>query len=518
MASLASTWSVFVILFWASVPLLALLLYSLRARVLPGIPHIPTTWFFGHLLDIRANLDRLHDWHLTMFRQLKASVFQVCLPGMAPAVFLHSPENIEYFMKTNFENFVKAGFFRTNMGDVLGDGIFVADGESWREKRKVASHMFSEKVLRDDMHRIFAAHARKVIKIIRERSVNAGAHIDLQTIFFQFTMDSICEIAFGQDLDTLNSESFFGTAFDNAQAISYRRFSTPPFIWKLEKALGIGLEAQLAHHIQTMQTFCKKVIEDRQKVREDDLRMYPDLLSRFISEARQRQTELTESYLRDVILNFMLAGRDTTACLLTWAAWELWKRPEEEKRLMAEIAEVRTFTLPDQDWVPSFRDVADLKYMDAFLHETLRLHPSVPSDAKVAAKDCVLPDGGYKLPAGTQVGFNPYSIGRSTLIWGRDAEEFNPVRWLTERKYSQWEFPHFNAGARVCLGQHVAILEAKVLFAALLNAFSWNVADNHDPVYRISVVLAMKFGLPTLFRPRENPKPPGTAGATSVHS
>jgi len=116
------------------------------------------------------------------------------------------------------------------------------------------------------------------------------------------------------------------------------------------------------------------------------------------------------------------------------------------------------------------------------------------------------------------VGFNPYSIGRSTLIWGRDAEEFNPVRWLTERKYSQWEFPHFNAGARVCLGQHVAILEAKVLFAALLNAFSWNVADNHDPVYRISVVLAMKFGLPTLFRPRENPKPPGTAGATSVHS
>jgi len=308
-------------LFWGSVLLLAFLLYSLRARVLPGIPHIPTTWFCGHLFDIRTNVDRLHDWHLSMFRQLKASVFQVCVPGTSPVVFLHSPENIEYFMKTNFENFVKAGVFRTNMGDVLGDGIFVADGESWREKRKVASHMFSERVMRDDMHRIFAAHARKVIKIIRERSVAKDAHIDLQTIFFQFTMDSICEIAFGEDLDTLNSDNAFGTAFDNAQAISYRRFSTPPFIWKLEKALRIGLEAQLAKHIQTMQTFCKKVIDDRQKVHEDDLRMYPDLLSRFISEARQRQEELTESYLRYVILNFMLAGRYTPACLLTWAAW-----------------------------------------------------------------------------------------------------------------------------------------------------------------------------------------------------
>jgi len=304
----------------ASVLLVPLSLRYLRVRPLPGIPYPPGMhWLFGHLFVVEANLARMHDWHLGVMRLLKSKVYQICVPGMGPTVVLNTPENLEYFFKTNFDAFEKADIFRENLEEVLGQGIFVVDGTSWREKRKTASHMFSEKVLRDDMHRVFASHARSVLQVIRERSLATANFIDIQAIFFQFTMDSICEIAFGQDIDTLHSDSTFGKAFDSAQAITTLRFLRPPLIWKLERFLNIGGERQLKKDVQLLRKFCEKIITDRQKIKQDDLRKFPDLLSRFISDARERNSELSSSYLRDVVLNFMIAGRDTTACLLTWA-------------------------------------------------------------------------------------------------------------------------------------------------------------------------------------------------------
>jgi len=484
----------------ASVFLLIAFIQFIRVKPVPGVPYMPGHWLLGHFSTVSANFHRLHDWHAEAARKLNAPAYQMLLPGMEPLIFLVSEENMEYYFKSNFWAFEKGRLFRDQFEELLGEGIFNVDGDSWREKRKTASHMFSEKVVREDMYRIFAKHTQAVLVAIRERSVKTGEHIDFQTLFFQFTIDTICEIAFGKDIDSINTDCQFGRSFDIAQQIIIHRFFVPPFYWKLKRFLRIGQEGALRKHIRVLRDFCDKIIRERQEVKQDQLRKFPDLLSRFISEARDRGETLSLNESRDIILNFMIAGRDTTACLVTWAAWEVWHHPDEEKKLIEEIKKVRdnSANKSSEFWIPTYTEISQLTYLDAFLHEVLRLHPSVPSDGKLTVKECVLPDGGYRIPSGVQVGFNPYAIARQPRLWGRDADVLNPSRWLAGPKPSQNLFPHFNGGLRVCLGQHIAILEAKVMFASLLAAYEWRVPFEHDPAYIISVVLPMRDGLPAL--------------------
>merc|ERR1719453_2228141 len=106
--------------------------------------------------------------------------------------------------------------------------------------------------------------------------------------------------------------------------------------------------------------------------------------------------------------------------------------------------------------------------MNAVLSESLRLYPSVPADVKRAAQDDIWPDG-TKIPAGTNIIYNVYSMGRDTATWGADAGEFKPERWLEmEEPPDDFHYPVFNGGPRVCLGRRLAMVEMKCCLAVLL--------------------------------------------------
>ena len=118
----------------------------------------------------------------------------------------------------------------------------------------------------------------------------------------------------------------------------------------------------------------------------------------------------------------MIAGRDTTATLLSWMLWEVCQHPEMLVKARAEIADVL-------DGNPmSFDDVSCFEYLRAIQNETLRLHPSVPRDLRFAENDDVFPDG-TKVKAGTGIAYVPYVMGRDPTLWGDDCLEFKPERW-----------------------------------------------------------------------------------------
>jgi len=189
----------------------------------------------------------------------------------------------------------------------------------------------------------------------------------------------------------------------------------------------------------------------------------------------------------------MIAGRDTTACLLTWAIYELNEHPDMEEKMLQEINEC----LAASGQYPTYESVMrDLPYTHAFLSETVRLHPPVPSDSKTAVHDDVLPDGTF-IPAGSKINYQPYVFGRLKSLWGPDADEFKPERWLAmEKEPPAYKFLSFNGGPRLCLGKQLAYYEAKMLLAMLLPKYKFVRAAGHDPAYKISIILQMKNGFP----------------------
>ena len=147
----------------------------------------------------------------------------------------------------------------------------------------------------------------------------------------------------------------------------------------------------------------------------------------------------------------------------------------------------------------------------AFLQETLRLHPPVPKDVKQAVKRDILPDGTH-VPAGSLVVFVPYVMGRSKSLWGDDVLDFVPERWLPPRMPGRgpdaYTFPVFQGGARTCLGKNMAYFEAATLLAMLLQRFTFHMPDGaKEPRPAETVTMPVHGGLPVLVKAREPPTP-----------
>jgi len=176
----------------------------------------------------------------------------------------------------------------------------------------------------------------------------------------------------------------------------------------------------------------------------------------------EEKEHFSTEYLRDMILVFLFAGRDTTASLLSWTFYMLATNPEVQARLSAALVE------------PSLKAVSPsaMPYLNGVIYEALRLHPPVPTDSKVCMADDVMPNG-VRVPKGTNCIFLPWAMGRDPAVY-KDPEAVKPERWIPFKQPLPHEFPVFQAGPRICLGMDMAIFEAKVCMTMLLQRFSFS--------------------------------------------
>jgi len=179
--------------------------------------------------------------------------------------------------------------------------------------------------------------------------------------------------------------------------------------------------------------------------------------------------------VRDETLNILIAGRDTTASTLTFMLYMLSQNPQVLKRLRKEILD---HVGPNAR--PTHEDLRDLKYLRSAINETLRLFPPVPFNFRHATQDVIWPASGggqpFFIPGGTRCIYSVFAMHRRTDLWGPDALEFDPDRFLDERmkKYlipNPFIFLPFNAGPRICLGQQFAYNEISFMIIRLLQAF-----------------------------------------------
>ncbi|XP_066377575.1 cytochrome P450 704C1-like [Miscanthus floridulus] len=464
---------------------------------------------FHQLYHVR----RLHDYHTDLFRQRKT--FQLLVPAGRRQIYTCDPAVVEHILRTNFANYGKGTFNYENMADLLGEGIFAVDGDKWRQQRKIASYDFSTRALREFSGAVFKRNAARLAGIVSGNAAS-GQPMEFQGLALRATMDSIFTIAFGLDLDTLlgggsgsGEGSRFAAAFDDASEFTLLRYVNA--FWRAQRFLGVGSEAKLRQRVKIVDEFVYKCIRDRaqelsdSKATEDavpDSRQ--DMLSRFIPTARNETGTVDYKYLRDIILNIVIAGKDTTAGALAWFLYMACKHPEIQERICQEATKVTNAseTATVDEFAQSLTDEAlnKMHYLHATLTETLRLYPSVPLDNKQCFEDDVLPDGS-SVCKGDIVFYVPYAMGRMEYLWGKDAEVFRPERWLDQngefQQESPFKFTAFQAGPRICLGKEFAYRQMKVFAAVLLRFFVFRLRDGEKATvnYRTMITLHIDEGL-----------------------
>ncbi|PKA60456.1 Cytochrome P450 704C1 [Apostasia shenzhenica] len=485
----------------AAVILFALCFLSFLGKVFLRKKRYPPV--AGTIFHQFLNLHRLQEFQTELSRRYKT--FRILTP-FCNYVYTVDPVNVEYILKTNFPNFGKGSYNYVIMRELLGDGIFAVDGEKWRHQRKVASFEFSAKVLRDYSSVIFRNNAATLFELMSQSALS-NEIIDLQDLLMKSTMDSIFKVGFGVELDTLKGSNIqgriFSKAFDDSSSQTLRRYFD--VFWKIKRLLNIGSEAQMKKNIKVIDDFVYKVIDEKLKLlsrRKDDSMIKEDILSRLMMEREMDPDNISIKYLRDIILNFVIAGKDTTAGTLSWFFFMLCKHPDVQEKaaqgVRGAIAVKENLSIKEFSKFLTEEALISMHYLHACLTETLRLYPAVPIDVKYCFSDDKLPDG-FDLKKGDMVNYQPYAMGRMKFLWGHDAEVFRPERWLNvdglfEPK-SPFKFTAFQAGPRICLGKDFAYRQMKIFAATLLYYFKMELSEDRAVNYRPMLTLQIDGGL-----------------------
>jgi len=408
------------------------------------------------------------------------------VPFKRPMIRTEDPKNIEYFMKTNFYNYSKGDQQIEPMRDVLGHGIFASDGDAWKVMRKTASNIFNTKSFKQFVERVFVDEMNIFTDKLHGYAAS-GQVFDLQDHFFRFTLDSFGIVGFGSEINSMANTKEpvpFAVAFDRLQNRMFYRFTNP--FWKLAELIAPGTKHE---DLKTMNSFGEKLVRERRAESAEMLKSRSDLLSLFMNAKNEHGVPYTDKELTEHVMNFIIAGRDTTAQSLSWSFYYLFKNPKTLEKLVQEIDE----TLGDKE-VPDYDEIRNMKYANAVFHEAIRLSPAVPFNSATALNDDVLPDG-TPVPKGAVVGYSPLIMARSTVIWGEDAEEFVPERWIGTKVPSPFEYTPFKCGPRMCLGKAFAELEGVFVMVSVLRKFKYELTSLETVMPAMSLTMPMKHPL-----------------------
>jgi len=304
-------------------------------------------------------------------------------------------------------------------------------------------------------------------------------------------------------------------AFDAAAGIIARRGAAPvAAVWKAKRALDLGSERRLREEIRVIHEAVMDLIHTRKKERAlvnggDGRRS--DLLSRMI------ECGYPDEAIRDMVISFIMAGRDTTSSALTWFFWLLTRHRDVEREVLREIAGGASHAAGGQ---------GKMRVLHAALCETMRLYPPVAWDSKHAAAGDVLPDG-TRVERGDRVTYFQYGMGRMESIWGADAADFSLQRWLSLPEdsapsaavagVSPFKYPVFQAGPRTCLGKEMAFVQMKFVASTVLRRFELAPVDEgRVPVFLPLMTAHMAGGLNVMVRSRGDQITAAAAAAGST--
>lgn len=504
---------------WVLVPVRGSLRCSFTIKQLS--PHSPSLFWGSFRERFIDNGHRMHDWTVDRLEGRKTCAISMPLYESTPLQIVTIDEaNIKHMLQDNFNNYVKMNPVTKDFPKILpgiglfiGHGIFSIDhgphavdgGQKWKFQRKLAATIFTKKNFTNYMGDGFRAKSNLTCEYLERKGANGGV-VDLQDVFFRFTMETIGKLFFGVEFGLLSAAApadgnSFGASFDTAHdaamdmrgpaslAYSLTDRVPAPLNHMIEFLFWRGGKAQhLVKSCKELRQHCKNLIDECRS--DPSLPQRKDLMANFLNHRDEAGQPLSGEDLIDLAISFVIAGRDTTACLLSWACYLLAR----DQAMQTKLREAIKTEWDGRSEIPL--ELEKLPYLKGVLYEALRLYAVVPIDGKSAVRKDTLPDGTV-VPAGARTLFFPYGIGRDPARWGPDVLEARPERWIGKPMPSFFDFPMFQAGPRICLGMNFAMLEASVMLAALVARFKLTLdRPDAEVTYKTNLTMSIKGGLP----------------------
>jgi cytochrome P450 len=355
----------------------------------------------------------------------------------------------------------------------LQSGIFNAEGEDWNRQRRMVMAGFDPRHIKayfEDLVKVCGRLERRWL-----RAAQLSAPIELQSDLMRFTVDAISGLAFGVDINTLESDQEVIQQHLDLIFPAFRRrlFAMFP-TWRWFKTPS---DRALERSIATVNTSIDEfVAAARRRLEDPNRRAKPaNLLEALVVAAEDDESAATDAEIAGNVMTMLLAGEDTTANTLAWMIFLLWKSPAclaEARREVDRLGSSTTWTV---------EKFAAAKYLDACANETMRLKPVGPFLVLQALRETVV--GGVRIPTDSLV----WLVMRKDSVdeaYFEEASRFEPERWLADESPG----PHsparismpFGAGPRVCPGRHLAMLEMKMALATLLGNFDVDCVETFD--------------------------------------
>ena len=357
-------------------------------------------------------------------------------------------------------------------------GVFLAEGDEWRRQRRMVMPGLAPTAVKAYFPTLLKVASR--LQRRWEKAARGKIAIDLSSDLKRYTVDVIAGLAFGTDVNTLESgDDVIQQHMDIVMAgVARRSLSLFPY-WRYVK---LPSDRQLDRSMAALRAAVDDFIAQARRRMEADpsLRTQPrNLLEAMIAAADEPDSGVSDATVAGNVSTMLLAGEDTTANTLAWMLYLLARHPNALKRAQEEVLRIApdpaTFTIEQMD---------ALDYVDACAQEAMRLKPVAPFMPLEALRDTVVDD--IHVPAGTIV----WCVLRHDSVDERyfpRAGDFDPDRWLNEDASGtvavggdkRVAMP-FGSGPRTCPGRYLALLEIKIAMAVLLGHFDVLAVETPD--------------------------------------
>ncbi|XP_037080573.1 cytochrome P450 4C1-like [Pollicipes pollicipes] len=423
-------------------------------------------------------------------------------------VIISSAEYVEPVMTS--KKFLNKGLDYDSLRPWFGEGLLTSTGEHWYKHRKLLTPTFHFSIL-DQFLPIFNHHSQALVRALQERTRGVG-HVDVWPLVANATLDAICQTAMGVEIGAQDGvESAYRNAVKEmgniVQELSIRPWLRNQTLFKL-----FGMKGHQDRTLAVLHNFSRTVIEKRRRELHEEGRLldgsftiedmpltkrrlaFLDLLI-MMSENGE---VFSDEDIREEVDTFMFEGHDTTTSCINWALYNIARSPDVQRRIERELDDV----FGGDDRAPTREDIGSLKYLECAIKESMRLFPPVTLFSRRVYETAQIRE--YEVPSGIDILIFPYMIHRDPNHWP-DPDKFDPDRFSPEATKGRHPYSYvpFSAGLRNCIGQRFALLEVKVMVAAILRRF-WVETDEkyEDLVVQMSLTIQKHGPLDLRFTPR----------------
>ena len=335
-----------------------------------------------------------------------------------------------------------------------------------------------------ELYPIFWSKSQEMVTCIEAqlRKQSPDNEVEVAEWGSRATLDIIGVAGMGQDFNALaDPDTELNKVYrhifqpsQSARILSVLQFFIPLAVLQrlpLKRNDDVFAASQLARETS------RQLIRKKKERLEKKEAMDPDIISVALESGA-----FTDEKLVDNMMPFLAAGHETTASAFTWAVYLMCQKLEVQKRLR-EVIHSKISSLSDS---MDHTKLDSIEYLHAVCEEVLRLYAPVPITLRDTARDTTII--GQFVPKGTKVIMSPWAINHNKQLWGDDAEDFNPDRWMAPGQansggavsnYANLTFLH---GPRSCIGQRFAVAELACLIAAFVGKFEFEMVDPDEEI------------------------------------